>query len=154
MIESICENDYSYSNEEKNSFEIGWINETIIKSNSTIEQAFQYQSSNELDTYVYIGDYGSYSGGGYVYEFRGRLSDMQNNLSVLHQLGWIDKKTRAIIIQLTLYNPNVQLFTSCTLLTEFLSTGGIYPQSRFEPMNFYGKFSFFCLIKDKIISDF
>ncbi len=52
-------------------------------------------------------------------------------------------KTRAIIIQLSLYNPNIQLFTSVTLLSEFLSTGGIYSQSRFEPMNFYAKFILF-----------
>ena len=83
-----------------------------------------------------MGEYGTYSGNGYVYEFRGCLSDLRSNLSELHKLGWIDDKTRAIFIQLNLYNPNVQLFTSVTFLIEFLSTGGIYPQSRFEPMNF------------------
>jgi polycystin 1L2 len=142
-----CEYDYSFSNEEKNSFEIGWGNETTIKSNLTIQQAFQYQSSDQLDTYVYTGDHGTYSGGGYVYEFRGRLIDMQSNLSELHQLGWIDRQTRAIIIQLSLYNPNADLFISLTFLTEFLSTGGIYPQSDFEPINFYGKFLFFLWLK-------
>jgi hypothetical protein len=63
-----------------------------------------------LNTYVYIGDHGSYSGNGYVYEFRGRLIDIENNLSQLHQLKWIDNYTRAVLIQLSLYNPNVQLF--------------------------------------------
>jgi polycystin 1L2 len=135
ILNSTCEYDYSFSNEEKNSFEPGWENETQIRLNSTIEQAFQYKSSDELDTYVYQG----YSGGGYVYEFRGLLADIQSNLSELYQLSWIDQRTRAIIIQLNLYNPNVELFTSVTLLTEFSSSGGVYPQSQFEPMNFYGK---------------
>ena len=71
-----------------------------------------------------------------IYEFRGRLFK-------LHQLKWIDNRTRAIIIQLNLYNPNVELFTSINFLIEFLSTGGINSQVRFEPMNFYGKFFFF-----------
>jgi polycystin 1L2 len=132
---TICEYDYSFFNEERNSFEPGWENETEINLNSTIDQAFQYKSKNELDTYVYQG----YNSGGYVYEFRGRLADIQSNLSELHQLGWIDSRTRAIIIQLSLFNPNVQLFVSVTLLTEFSSIGGVYPQSQFEPMNFYGK---------------
>ncbi|CAF4334284.1 unnamed protein product, partial [Adineta steineri] len=70
-------------------------------------------------------------------EFRGRLVDLQSNLSTLHQLGWIDDKTRAVIIQLTLYNPNVQLFTSVTFLAEFLSSSGVYPTAHFEPFNFY-----------------
>jgi polycystin 1L2 len=139
-----CSYDYSFSNEEKASFEIGWKNETTTKANSTIQQAFQYQSSDQLDTYVYIGNHASYSGGGYVYEFRDSLNDIQSNLSELYQLGWIDSQTRAIIIQLNLYNPNVQLFISVTLLTEFLSTTAIDPQSQFEPMNFYGiNFLFF-----------
>jgi hypothetical protein len=93
------EYDYNFSNEEKNSSEIGWINEITIKSNSTIQQAFEYQSNNQLDTYMITGYHASYKGGAYVYEFRGRLSDMQSDLSELHQLGCIDEKTRVIIIQ-------------------------------------------------------
>ncbi|CAF3958264.1 unnamed protein product, partial [Adineta steineri] len=55
----------------------------------------------------------------------------------LHQLDWIDEKTRAVFIQLTLYNPSVQLLTAVTLLAEFLPTGGIYTTAHFEPINFY-----------------
>ena len=138
-IRFTCINDYSLLNEENDSFEPGWINETKEEYSSSISEAFKYKSSKELDTYVYVGEHGSYSGNGYVYEFRGRLADIQTNLSELHQLGWIDNQTRAVIIQLSLYNPNVQLFTSATFLMEFLSTGGIYPSARFKPMSFYGK---------------
>ena len=125
-------------NDEQSSFDPGWINKTIINYNSSINNAFIYKSGKELDTYIYIGDYGTYDGGGYVYEFRGRLSDLQNNLSQLHEFEWIDKKTRAVIIQCSLYNPNVQLFTSVTLLVELLSTGAIIPTAHFEPLHFHG----------------
>ena len=94
-----------------------------------------------MDTFPYLGEHGSYSGNGYVYQFRGRLNEIQGNLSELHRLEWIDNSTRAILIQMSLYNPNVGLFTSVMLLTEFLSTGGIAPTARFEPMNFFGKYS-------------
>ena len=116
---SICQKDLNLST--------GWTNVTFKKGNSTIERAFQYQSADKLD---------SYPGGGYVYEFRGSLSDLQNNLSVLHRLQWIDSQTRAVIIQLNLYNPNVQLFTSVMLLTEFLPTGGLQIKSQIEPIDF------------------
>jgi hypothetical protein len=135
-----CLGDYNLLNEEKRSFQPGWFHQTTEKSHSIIHRSFEYQSSKELDTYVYIGEHQTYRGGGYVYEFRGHLSEVRNNLSELHRFGWIDNKTRAIILELTLYNPNVQLFTSVTFLSEFLSTGGISPQSRFEPINFYGIF--------------
>ncbi len=146
-IVSICTNDYSFFNEDKRSFQPGWINETTLEFNSSIQQAFQYQTGDQLGTYTYVGDYATYSSGGYVYEFRGRLSSLRSNLSQLHQLGWIDSQTRAVIIQFSLYNPNVNLFTSAILLTEFLSTSSLYPQSRFEPLSFQCKpLKFFNLI--------
>ena len=133
-----CFDDYNLFEEEKDSFAPGWINETSEDFSSAIRQAFRYQTSDELDTYFYVGSHGSYSGNGYVYEFRGRLNDLQSNLSQLHHLQWIDQQTRAVIIQFALYNPNVELFTSITILTEFLSTTMIYLTARFEPMNFFG----------------
>lgn len=140
-IISLCKNDYSLFNEEKHSYAPGWTNQTSddIVYSSSILKAFQYKPSKELDTYIYIGEHATYGGGGYVYEFRGRLSDLKSNLSKLHELGWIDDRTRAVLIQLTLYNPNTELFTSATFLTEFLATGSITPSARFEPIDFYSK---------------
>jgi hypothetical protein len=105
-----------------------------------IHQAFQYRDGDALDTQVYIGEHATYDDGGcYVYEFRGSLVHLQQNLSALRQLHWIDNHTRAVTIQLTVYNPNVQLFTSIILLAEFLITGGVFASARFEPLQFYGK---------------
>jgi hypothetical protein len=147
---SKCEDDYSFLNEEKTSFEPGWINQTTQVYSSSTQEAFKYQNGNQLDSYIYIGEHGKYGAGGYVYEFRGRLADLQSNLSELHQLEWIDSETRAVIIQLSLYNPNVELFTSVTLLVEFLSTSGLYPQSRFEPFSFQSESSLRFLFLQKL----
>ena len=110
---------------------------------------FNINPVKKLKTYVVVGSHGSYSGNGYVYEFRGRLNDLQSNLSQLHQLQWIDQRTRAVIIQFTLYNPNVQLFTSVIILTEFFSTSAIYLTARFETMDFSGMVIFLALIEIK-----
>jgi hypothetical protein len=107
---------------DKRSYKVGWVNETNEISNSSIDQSFQYRINDD---------------GGYIYEFRGRLSDLQNNLSLLHQFEWIDNKTEFVIIEMSLYNPNSQLFISINLLTEFLSSGGILPQSLIQPFDFY-----------------
>ncbi|CAF4342078.1 unnamed protein product, partial [Adineta steineri] len=143
----ICEDSYSFSNEETQLFQPGWTNQTVEDEvySSSILNAFNYSTGDELDTYTYVGESGTYRGGGYVYEFRGSLSDMKTNLSTLHQLNWIDEKTRAVFIQLTLYNPSVQLLTAVTLLAEFLPTGGVFTTARFEPINFYSNsfFSFY-----------
>ena len=135
-----CDADYSFSNQEKQSFTLEWINQTTQISNYSIDQAFAYQSDDTSDSYINIGRYNTYDSGGYVYQFRGRLSSLYGNISELRQLKWIDSRTRAVIIQLTLYNPNSELFSAITLLTEFLPTGGVETNARFEPVSFHSLF--------------
>jgi len=66
-IISICQDDYSLLNEEKIFFKPKWIGEGSNKEeeeySSTIIKSFKYQSDS-----------------GYVYEFRGSLLDLQNNI--------------------------------------------------------------------------
>lgn len=124
---SECQDDYSSSNEEKGSFNPGWNldNQTYQNYSSTILNAFKYQNNDD-----------KYNASGYIYEFRGRLSEIRSNLSLLHSLEWINDRTRTVIIQFNLYNPNVALFSSITLVVEFLITGGLNPQYRFESFSF------------------
>ena len=83
-----------------------------------------YRILNPFKMHLFINQDNELDNSGYEYEFRGRLNEMQSNLTALRNLSWIDSLTRVVIIQLTLYNPNVELFTSITFLSEFLSTGG------------------------------
>ena len=141
--QTTCLNDYSRFDEETASFAPGWqksSNGSASQYSPSTYRSFQYVDGDQLDSYAYTGNHQTYRSGGYVYELRGRLSDLKANLSQLRQLEWIDNRTRAVIIQFPLYNPNVQLFTSVTLVVEFLSTGGLYPQSRFEPLSFQSLF--------------
>ncbi|UJR38826.1 hypothetical protein I4U23_031491 [Adineta vaga] len=122
---------------------IGWtiMRQLRIKSDScqvtesyssSIRQAFIYQSSNKLNTFIYVGDYVTYGDDRYIYEFHGSLSNLKSNLLELHQLEWIDKQTRAVIIQINLNNRNVEIFMSVTYLVEFLSSINVFPSARFE----------------------
>ena len=141
-----CQDDYTLWNEERRSFSPGWMDSDVkVNGSQSIQNAFRYRSSEELDTYAYVGKHGQYAGGGYVYEFRGSLSNIRQNISELHRLGWIDQQTRAIIIQMSLYNPNINLFTSVTVVVEMLATGNLIPTARFEPIDLQ---SLFHLIDD------
>ena len=44
-------------------------------------------------------------------------------LSSLFNHSWIDHQTRAVFAEFTVYNPNINLFTSVQLLTEFPPVG-------------------------------
>jgi polycystin 1L2 len=139
-----CYGEYSGSNEESGSFFPGWTtNGTIQNYSSSIKQAFIYQTGEQLGAYTYVGNFATYGSGGYVYEFRDSLSQMRNDLSQLHQLGWIDRQTRAVLIQMNLYNPNIPLYTSVVLIIEILPSSGIYPSSQFQPFIFNSKYSYF-----------
>ena len=64
-------------------------------------------------------------------------SILTTNLDNLKQNGWIDRQTRAVFIEFTIYNPNVNLFSNCLILFEFISTGQIISSSQFSPINLF-----------------
>ena len=132
-----CESDYSHNNEESHSWAPGWISANNLSYSPSIRDAFIYRSSEEFDSPAYTGEHATYGGGGYRYELGGRLADVKENLTLLRQLAWIDQRTRALLIQFSLYNPNAQLYTSVTFLAEFLATGGVFPLARFEPIDLH-----------------
>lgn len=84
-----------------------------------------------------MGAYNSYLGGGYVYEMRGQLKYLQGNLSLLQEMAWIDRQTRAVFAEFTVYNPNINLLCVVTILVEFLATGNIIKSARMEPLSLF-----------------
>ena len=68
---------------------------------------------------------------------RGQLSYVQGNLSLLREMNWIDKQTRAVFVEFSTYNPNINLIMVSTILVEFTSTGTILATARFDPLNLF-----------------
>ena len=50
----------------------------------------------------------------------------------------LPRYTRAVFVEFTVYNAQVNLFGIVTLLAEFLNSGGIVTSHRIEPMNLLG----------------
>lgn len=95
---------------------------------------FKYKSSSELGTYTYQGKLGFYTGGGYVFSLAGPQNTLFQRMDDLQKNQWIDKNTRALILEFSVYNANVNLFAICTVIAEFNEGGGIVPKWRFEPI--------------------
>ncbi|XP_076049258.1 polycystin-1-like protein 2 [Oratosquilla oratoria] len=93
---------------------------------------FRYKTPEELDAFAKSGRLGSYSGGGYVVELKGATSAIKKNLDFLHRHDWIDSHTRAILLEFSVYNTNVNLFGICTIRAEFHPGGGIRTSWRFD----------------------
>ena len=70
-----------------------------------------------------MGKISSYQGGGYVVELGPDDFSAIQKLKNLESSGWIDRYTRALFTELSLYNVNVNLLCVATLLFEDLPTG-------------------------------
>lgn len=96
---------------------------------------YKYQTASTLNGYPYWGEMALYSGGGYVVKLNKDYISMINDFDQLQEEGWIDKYTRAVFLEFTVYNPSINLFSVSTLLAEFLPSGGVSTTFRFEPCN-------------------
>lgn len=133
-----CFHDYGLFNQDKSSYGIGW---SLNKTFEHLEECFSYKSSDELESYPYIGIYSSFYGGGFAFIVNTSQNFQQINSDItrLEELGWIDSKTRGLLVEFSLYNVNLNLFAYCTILFEFLPTGTILNSVRFEPTILYNR---------------
>ena len=119
--------------EDDTSFCAGWAhNETF--PGSCIMEEFKYKTSDELKTYTSAGRLSNYGGGGYIIRLTGVQEELLEKFDILQQNNWIDQNTRAVILEFSVYNANINLFSTCVISAEFNEGGGILPKWRFEPL--------------------
>ncbi|XP_019368289.1 PREDICTED: LOW QUALITY PROTEIN: polycystin-1 [Gavialis gangeticus] len=71
----------------------------------------------------YWGYFSLYDSGGYTQELGTTLEDSRAHLDFLQHHGWIDNMSRAVFVELTQYNPGVDLHAAITLRLEFPVAG-------------------------------
>jgi len=138
-----CTNGFNSESKDVNNYGFGWsqFNQSYLPPNGfePIYRAFQYKDEISLQGSSFSGDYNTYDGSGYIYELRGKLGYLQGNLSLLQQMEWVDRQTRAIFIEFSVYNPNINLVMVSTILVEFLHSGSILTTARFDPLNLFSE---------------
>ena len=124
-IFEMCTTNINSKSEETNNYGFGWsqYNQSYTPPTGyqSIYNAFQYKTAVTLQTTTQSGKYLTYGGGGFVYELRGKLEYLRGNLSLLREMNWIDGQTRGIVVEFSVYNPNINLFEYCSirLITSF-----------------------------------
>lgn len=73
-----------------------------------------------------------YPNTGYFQDLQRNRTGTQEVLTELKKHLWIDRGTRALTIDFTVYNANINLFCVVQLLVEFPATGGVYTTSQFK----------------------
>ncbi|KAI8510793.1 hypothetical protein Bbelb_117090 [Branchiostoma belcheri] len=82
------------------------------------------ESSPETFSHVLHGTMGSYGGPGYRVNLGEMQAEMMETLRILEANRWIDPYTAALVLDLTLYHVNANLFSTVCVLFEFPPSAG------------------------------
>ena len=115
-----CNNFYSFFKEDESNYSLNWQATNVTLPHPS---PWQYQTSDQLGLYPYMGRFSTYSGGGYVVDLR-YTADTYETLKQLQEYGWIDSRTRAVFLDVGVYSAQVNLFGISTFLVEWLPTNG------------------------------
>ena len=77
------------------------------------------------------------SGGGYVVDLSFDYSTSINILEELKNISWISQETKALIVETTVYNGNINLFTLIKLVCESTDSGRIFVYPRIQSFRLY-----------------
>ncbi|CAD5112526.1 DgyrCDS1737 [Dimorphilus gyrociliatus] len=133
-----CNTKYSISDEDRTAHGTGW---SKLNATTKAPPHYVYRSAEELEGYPYWAIQSVYPGGGYVIGLNMSLLDMQAKIRELRDELWIDRYSRALFIEFSVYNTGVNLFGICTLVAELIPDGGIVTSYRIEAVNLLSYFS-------------
>ncbi|XP_074521511.1 polycystin-2 isoform X1 [Halichoeres trimaculatus] len=115
-----CYNMYTPSNEDTTSFG---------PKNGT---AWAYTTESEMNGSSYWGQVSKYGGGGYYQDLFRTREESAVQLQYLKDHLWLDRGTRAVFFDFSVYNGNINLFCIARLLVEFPATGGVLTSWEFQ----------------------
>ena len=98
---------------------------------------WRYQTAEELGNDPIKAAHSTYEGGGYVAVLGYKENTAHVVLSETLGHGWIDRQTRALIVEFAVFNVNTNLISIATYFFEVISTGAAYTSSRIETLELY-----------------
>eukprot|EP00058_Branchiostoma_floridae_P016420 XP_002601908.1 hypothetical protein BRAFLDRAFT_86392 [Branchiostoma floridae] len=120
-----CSSAYDEHTKETGAFAEGW---KRVRNASAMESAatgWTHLPSGYPSLPIY-GVTTHYWGDGFGLHLGTSADEMRSILAELKANRWIDKRTRVIFLEAMLYNGNVDLFTSLTVVFEFSETAGVF----------------------------
>ncbi|CAK6964402.1 polycystic kidney disease protein 1-like 2 [Scomber scombrus] len=113
-----CFASYSWEVEDTGSYDPGWNHSLRDNISMSTFGPWEYQTEAHLRAYPVWGHTVLYRGGGFVAELGPNSQNASSTLEHLFTNKWLDTHTRAIFVEFTVYNANVNLFCIVTLLFE------------------------------------
>ncbi len=97
-----------------------------------ISFSWDYKTSSELRGSSTSGLVSRYGGGGFVQDLSLNHTEAALQLEILKNNSWLDRGTRVVFLDFTVYNGNINLFCQIKLTVEFPASGGAVASKRFQ----------------------
>ncbi|XP_017264887.1 polycystin-2 isoform X2 [Kryptolebias marmoratus] len=94
--------------------------------------AWVYTRESEMNGSSFWGQVSKYGGGGYYQDLSRTKEESAAQLRFLKDHLWLDRGTRAVFLDFSVYNGNINLFCVARLLVEFPATGGAVSSWQFQ----------------------
>ncbi|XP_066489046.1 polycystin family receptor for egg jelly [Tiliqua scincoides] len=129
ISKSHCLHRYGHDPEEKRDYFGSWkhpANKSVSKHFGNFS-GFIYQPDTDQWTYDSYGELNTYGAGGYTFNFypEDDLPVSLNRIESLEGSNWLDENTWVLIVELTSFNPDVDLFCSISIVFETSYLGSI-----------------------------
>ncbi|XP_062032025.1 polycystin-1-like protein 2 [Lepus europaeus] len=131
-----CRAPYSLDVEDLTDYGEGW-NASALNNSNSFPQAWQYLSQSQRQGYPTWGKLAVYGGGGYVVSLSSDRQKASRVLQYLFDNTWLDTQTRAVFVEFTVYNANVNLFCIVTLTLETSALGTFFAHAALQSLRLY-----------------
>ncbi|XP_071256344.1 polycystin-1-like protein 2 [Salvelinus alpinus] len=132
-----CHAPYSWEVEDMGSYGPGWDRSVSENTSKTLRSPWQYQTQARLRTQPIWGSVVLYRGGGFVVDLGPGSQNASSTLQYLFDNTWLDMFTRAVFVEFTVYNANVNLFCTVTLMLETTAVGAFQFRSELQSVRLY-----------------
>ena len=100
-------------------------------------EGFTYKSSADGISSVVDGVLSTYHGGGYAAELNIGRNSAQEEVTELEKLNWIDRYTRFVVLEATVFNVNSRLFSRLKTYFEISEAGQVISSHVTDSMRLY-----------------
>ncbi|XP_046713583.1 polycystic kidney disease protein 1-like 2 [Silurus meridionalis] len=132
-----CHAPYSWGIEDMGFYGPGWNHSVDVNIAKTLLIPWQYQTQSKLRGHSIWGNMAFYRGGGFVMDLCLDPQEASSMLQFLFNNTWLDVYTRAIFVEFTVYNANVNLFCIVTLMLETTALGAFQFSSELHNLRLY-----------------
>ncbi|ODM99558.1 Polycystin-2 [Orchesella cincta] len=132
-----CHAEYKKSTQDQESYDPAWDPVTGSRLPTSLTNdgwEFHGKGSRKTLSLAYTGHLGHYDGGGYILELGRTHRESESVIKYMRNHHWLDHRTRAVFIELTLMNPNINKFVDVVLLIEQSPTWAFTLRSWISPI--------------------